>query len=100
MTVDEWNNLSKSILESAEDPAKLSTLLAEANDGVRALFSEHQEAASAVDQLTKQKMELLEANHNLFMRLGVQSKDMGKNEAEGQTDAEKITVKDLFKKEA
>ena len=95
LTREEHAQRLAKILESKEDPALASDILAELSENYAAVLAEHKLAADHENTLKKQNDELVKQNMNLFLKIG--TAEPKENRVEVPDERKPIRYEDLIK---
>lgn len=98
LTYEEWCEKIKPAIEQPGDPATVVSVLTEAREAYRDLYSDKISADEEARKLAEENTRLMETNRELFLRIG-QSMTTPPERDKTETTAETIRVSDLFKEE-
>ena len=102
ITVETWQEMTRNIVAAAGDQAALTALVTQADTAMSEAMADFAAADKERTELKEENEALRKANMEFFIRLTDHSSSSGSDTGTGErgkSDAETITIKDLFKKE-
>ena len=99
ITVEAWQEMTRNIVAAGADQAALTAIVTQADEAMSEVMREYTDADKERSRLREENEALRKANMDFFLRI-TEKQDTGKQGSEpGVSDAEKITIADLFKEE-
>lgn len=95
---DQWCERIKPAIDNSGDSATVVSVLTDAREQYRELYSENVAKSDEIKKLTEENDRLKETNKELFLRIGQQMQEKPVEQTD-KSSAETITVADLFKED-